>query len=134
MRQITVSPLLRAALLLDGVVSASAGLLTLASLSQLAPEVGFGTTATAALGWFMLAYGALTGWLSSRPQLAVGIVWAIVIGNLLWVVDSVVLTFSGWIAPTTVGIVLLLGQAFAVALIAELQYLGLRRSHALAAA
>jgi hypothetical protein len=48
-----------------------------------------------------------------------------------------VLLASGWVAPTALGYAFVLGQALVVAILAECEYLGLRRSrpaaHALAA-
>jgi hypothetical protein len=48
-----------------------------------------------------------------------------------------VLLASGWVAPTALGYAFLLGQALVVAILAECEYLALRRSrsttHALVA-
>jgi hypothetical protein len=129
MRQMTVSPLLRLALRLDAALSASAGALTLATQSMLQTLLGMSDSHVLALGLFMLGYGLLLAWLGVRQALPGTLVWSLVIGNLLWVLGSVALTFSGWIEPTPVGVALLLAQAALVAVITELQYLGARRSN-----
>jgi hypothetical protein len=46
----------------------------------------------------------------------------------LWALDSVLLLVSGWIEPTVLGEMFVLGQALIVAVLAELEFLGLRRS------
>ena len=48
--------------------------------------------------------------------------------NLLWAVDSLLLLVTGWVAPTTLGYAVVVGQALAVAVFAGLQYVGLRRA------
>lgn len=128
MSHITPSPLLRFALRLDAAASAAVGLLTCLLARPLDEVIGAPPAWVLGIGLFMLGYGVVIGWLSARPTLARGAVWFIVIGNTLWALESVLLTFSGWIAPGTLGIALLLTQAAVVALFAELQYLGLRRS------
>jgi hypothetical protein len=48
--------------------------------------------------------------------------------NLAWASGSVLLLVSGRIQPSGLGHAVILGQAFAVAALAELQYVGLRKS------
>ncbi len=128
MNALTVSPLLRFALRLDALGSASAGVLASLLASPLATTLGVDPQRVLAVGVFMLGYGALVGWLGLHSRLPLAWVWSVVIGNSLWVLASVALVFSDWIAPTAVGLALVLTQAAAVAVFAELQYLGLRRS------
>jgi hypothetical protein len=128
MATIIASPLLRFALRLDGWVSALAGLLTLLLRPALTPLLGAPPDWIFGLGVFMLCYGVFIGWTAGRSQLATALVWTLVIGNGLWVVASVALAFSSWIEPTVWGQAVILAQAAAVAVFAELEYLGLRRS------
>ncbi len=128
MSHITPSPLLRSALRLDAVASAAVGLLTCLLARPLDEVIGAPPAWVLGIGLFMLAYGVIIGLLSARPRLARGAVWFIVIGNTLWALESVLLTFSGWITPGTLGVALLLTQAAVVALFAELQFIGMRRS------
>jgi hypothetical protein len=53
---------------------------------------------------------------------------AVIAGNALWVVASVVTVLADWLTLTTAGIVVALAQAAAVAVIAELQLVALRRA------
>jgi hypothetical protein len=50
----------------------------------------------------------------------------------VWAFDSIALLCTGWLAPTGLGIAFISAQALAVALFADLEYVGLRRSTALA--
>jgi hypothetical protein len=54
-------------------------------------------------------------------------VWAVIVGNIGWVVGSVWLLFSGTIAPNGLGHVFVLTQALAVAILVQLEIMGVRR-------
>ena len=59
-------------------------------------------------------------------------VWLIIDGNVLWVAGSLWLMVGGTIAATGVGTAFIAAQSFAVAVLAGLEYAGLRRQpHAL---
>jgi hypothetical protein len=60
-------------------------------------------------------------------------VWAVIVLNALWTVDSILLLLSGWIEPTELGYGFVIFQAFGVAMFAGLEYFGLRRSPTAAA-
>ena len=79
-------------------------------------------------GLFLIAYAALVGWLATRqsfPRILAGIV---VVGNAAWTLASIVLLFSGAVTPNLLGEAAIAGQAIATGTLAELQYIGLRRS------
>jgi hypothetical protein len=59
-------------------------------------------------------------------------VWAIIILNTLWALDSIALLFTSWVAPNLFGSGFVIVQTVVVALFAELQFLALRRSPPLA--
>jgi hypothetical protein len=56
------------------------------------------------------------------------VVWGLVAFNLLWAVESIGVAALGWVQPTTLGVALIVGQALAAAVVADLQYLVLRRA------
>lgn len=134
MNRLHVSPLLRLALRLDAVASFGLGLVTALLASPLTEVLGAPKPWVLGAGLFMLVYGAAVGWLSTRDEIARELAWGVVIGNLLWAVHTGLLGFTDLIAPSALGLGLILGQAVAVLLLADLQYLGLRRSRAWAAA
>ena len=74
----------------------------------------------------MLAYGAAIACLSSRQPLPRTLVWLVVAGNLGWAVACVGLLVSGQVQPTSLGIAYVALQAVTVAVLAELQFSGLR--------
>lgn len=128
MHTITLLPLLRLALRLDGAVSGLAGALTLALSGWMASMLGAQDVAVIAVGVFMLAYGLSLLLLAQARSAPAVLMWGIVIGNGLWVAGSVALAFSSLIAPTMLGLVVLIGQAVAVFGLTEMQFIGLRRS------
>jgi hypothetical protein len=48
--------------------------------------------------------------------------------NAVWIVDSVLLLFSGWIQPNLFGQAFIVVQALFVLVMTELEYVGLKRS------
>ncbi len=127
-----MSPLLRFALRLDAAGSSLVGALTLIGKSSVATWLGASAATTSAAGLFMLSYGLTIGWFSTKPRIDTRWVWVVIAGNSLWMVASLLLAGSDWIQPSTPGIVLLVGQALAVAVFAGLQYVGLGQSAAVA--
>lgn len=84
-------------------------------------------------GFMLLGCAAFIGWVASRPQPPRLLVWTIVAGNALWALESVVMLWSGWLQPNSLGAAFVLAQALAVAAIAELEHIALRRATAQAA-
>lgn len=128
MTTISPSPLLRQAFMADAATSAALGLLMLLAAGPMAPVLGLPVPLLRASGIVLLPYAALVGYLGLRDRLPQVIVWAVVIGNAIWAIDSLLLLLSGWIEPTRAGIVFVIAQGLAVLMYAELQYVGLRRS------
>ena len=56
------------------------------------------------------------------------VIWALVAGNLGWALACVLLLLSGRVSPSALGVAYVLVQALTVAVLAELQYFGLRRT------
>ncbi|HJV74524.1 MAG TPA: hypothetical protein VJ654_09905 [Noviherbaspirillum sp.] len=79
-------------------------------------------------GIILLPFAALVAYIATRAQLSRGWVWAVVIANALWVIDSIVLLLSGWVSPSLLGQAFVLAQALVVAVLAELEYVGLQKS------
>ena len=125
---IDASTFLRRALLADAIFSGVAavgftfGAGAFASLFNL-PEALLRDT-----GLFLIAYTALVGWLASRGSVARPLVLLVVVGNAAWTVGSIALLFSGAVNPNLLGIILVVAQAIATGVFAELQYIGLRKS------
>jgi hypothetical protein len=122
------SALLRTALIIDAVASGAMGLLLAAASGPLSGLLGLPQPLLLGAGLVCLAWAAITGWLGRRSTLSRGVVWAVIILNALWVAESAFLLISGWVSPTMLGNVFVIGQALLVAGFTEAQYLGLKRS------
>jgi hypothetical protein len=125
---INPSQFLRRALLADAIFSgvSAAGLTlgtdTFASLLNL-PQALLQET-----GLFLIAYTILVGWLGTRPSVPKALVMLVVAGNAAWTLASIALLFSGAVSPNLLGEIVVVAQAIATGVFAELQYVGLRRS------
>lgn len=131
---INPSLLLRRAIQGDAVITGAMAVLLVAAAGLLGSLLNLPKSFLREVGVFLIVYAALVGFLGSRermPKLAVGLVIA---ANALWAIDSIALLFTGWIQPNLLGQAFIAAQAVAVAVIAELQYMGLKRSEALAVA
>ena len=128
------SLLLRRALLADAIFSGvSAAGLTLGA-GLLAPFLNLPEALLQQTGLFLIAYTALVGWLGTRPQVAKALVLIVVAGNAAWTLASIALLFSGAVTPNFLGEIVVVAQATATGVFAELQYIGLRRSEGAVAA
>jgi hypothetical protein len=122
--------LLRLSLNLDALASGALGVLLAAAGAVLDELLGIPAATLVPVGVFLVVYAAALWYIGSRPQVSRPAVWVVVVGNLGWVAASVVAAAAGWWSPTALGTVVLLAQAAAVALFAELQFTGLRRAGA----
>jgi hypothetical protein len=119
---------LRRALLADAVFSGvSAAVMTL-DAGALAPFLNLPEALLRETGLFLIAYAALVGWLWSRLSVPRLLVMIVVAGNAAWTLASIALLFSGAVSPNLLGEIVVVAQAIATGVLAELQYIGLRRS------
>ncbi|MPR11355.1 hypothetical protein [Microvirga tunisiensis] len=132
MMTIQSSPLLRQALVADATTSAAFGLMMLIGAGPLSGIFGLPEMLLRIAGLVLLPYAAFIGWLGLREQIQKPIAWAVVLGNALWAVDSLMLLVSGWVSPTSAGYAFVIAQALVVLMYAEFQIIGLRRSGAAA--
>jgi hypothetical protein len=120
--------LLRTALQVDAGVTAANGAAYLALAGPLHDLLGFSEAVLRGAGLFLLVYAAAVALLAAAPRPARAAVLAIVAGNALWALDSVVAAGAGWGDPTTAGTVWLVLQALVVAGFAAVQLAGLKRA------
>ena len=131
---INPSPFLRRALIADAVFSGVAalgftfGAGTFASLFNL-PEALLRET-----GLFLIGYAAFVGWLGSRQLTMKALVMIVIAGNAAWTFGSIALLLSGAVSPNLPGMVMVVAQAIATGVFAELQYIGFRKSGSAVAA
>ena len=126
------STFLRRVLALDALTSAVMGaVLLLAPLSSL---LGLQPSLLKWAGLSLLPFAAFAGWLATREMPPRAGVWAVILINAFWVIDSFVLLASDWSGLTLLGRGFVVFQAVAVAVFTELEYFGLRRSSRLVSA
>lgn len=122
------SSLLSKVLWWDAVSSLMSGLLMVFGAQALEPLLGLPTTLLRTAGLVLLPFAGFAYYLSRRTSPLRPAVWTVVACNLLWAVDCVILAFSNWVSPSALGVGFLLAQALVVAVFAELQIIGLKRS------
>jgi hypothetical protein len=127
---ITVTPFLRNVLLLDAVATGATAVLALAGASLLGPLLGIPSGLLFWAGVALVPFVAMVFAVSRRQTVSRAMLVEIIAINVLWVVASFGLLVSGAISPNLLGIAFVSAQAVAVALFAELQYVGLRRQPA----
>ncbi len=124
------SRFLRKALALDAAACAATGLLLGLGAGPLSGLLGFPTEFLRGAGLLLLPCAALLGLFASRERLPRLAVYAVIAVNILWVADSILILVAGWFQPGGLGIAFVLAQAGAVAVITELEVIGLKKSDA----
>lgn len=127
---ITVTPFLRNVLLLDAVATGSTAVLAFGGASLLGPLLDIPSALLFWAGVALVPFVAMVFAVSRRQTVSRAMVVEIIAINVLWVVASFGLLVSGAVSPNLLGIAFVSAQAVAVALFAELQYVGLRRQPA----
>ena len=80
------------------------------------------------VGLFLIAYAAFVGWLGMRQAMVKALVLLVIVGNAAWTLGSIALLFSGSVSPNALGTIMVVAQAIATGVFAELQFIGLRKS------
>ncbi len=136
-RMMQPGPLLRGVLKIDLVLSAATMLSMLLGAGPLSVVTGLPEGVLLAVGLVLLPWCALLLWLINRVQVPRAAVWAVIALNALWAVDCALLAVgalpgASW-QLTPAGIGFALTQAVATLLMAEVEWLGLKRSRPLTA-
>jgi hypothetical protein len=131
---INPSLLLRRALIADAVFSGVAAVGLTLGAGVLAPFLSLPEALLRESGLFLIAYTALVAWLGTRQSVARALVLFVVAGNAAWTLASIALLLSGAVNPNLLGEIVVVAQAIATGVFAELQYVGLRRSGGVVAA
>ena len=124
---------LRAALLIDAAASGLTATLLVAGADVLRDWLGLPVALMREAGLLLVVYVAFVIVVATRAQISAGAVWAIIACNALWTLASLAIIETGMVAPTTLGMVFVTGQALAVLALGALQFVALRRPQALLA-
>ncbi|HEY8460775.1 MAG TPA: hypothetical protein VIM99_10365 [Blastocatellia bacterium] len=79
-------------------------------------------------GLSLFPVSGLLLYVATRRKTATPLVWAIVFGNALWALDSILILLTGWVTPNISGLYFVVLQAFGVAVFVCLELIGLKRS------
>jgi len=124
----TAATFLRIVIALDAAACGVMGAAFAFDAGWMAAPLGLSPSLMQPVGLFLLPYAGLLAWLASRPVLPRPVVWTLVGFNVVWAIESIALVALGWAQPTTLGLAVVVGQAVAALIVAELQYLALRRA------
>ena len=128
MSYIETSTFLRRVLVLDAVSCVGLGLLLVTFGGGLSGLLNLPMALLQQASIVLLPFGLLLAFLSTRLRLPRAAVWAVIVANGIWAIDSIVLLFTGWVQPSLLGYLFVAGQAAFVAVMVELEYIGLRKS------
>lgn len=111
--------LLRRALLGDAIISGATGLPMFGGATLLASLLALPEPLLRYAGLMLLPFAAFVAYVGTRANIS---------RSAVWVLLSIALLLSSWVAPNLFGQGFVLLQAIVVGGFAELQWLGLRRS------
>jgi hypothetical protein len=116
---------LRRLVLIDAGTCLASGLILSAFSQQLARLFGLPAALLLYAGLSLFPVAALMIWIATREEMPDAGVRAVLVGNGLWIIGSVLLLVVGQVAPTPLGYGFVVAQAIVVALLADLEYLAL---------
>jgi len=125
---------LRAVVWFDASTGVLLGALHLLLTAPLAEWLGLPAGLLQATGVMLLGYAALAIAIARSEPMPRGWLWVLIVGNFAWAVASLALLLGSTLAPTLLGQAYLLVHVVSVALLAELQWWGVRRLRGWAAA
>ena len=116
---------LRTVLLVDAATCVATGALMSLGATALADLTRLPETLLLGAGLALFPVAGFIALIASRPS-AAG-VWIVILGNVGWVVGSLMVLVPGGVAPNALGTAFVIVQAVAVAVLAELELIGLKR-------
>ena len=125
---------LRAVVWFDASTGVLLGALHLLLTAPLAEWLGLPAGLLQVTGVMLLGYAALAIAIARSEPMPRGWLWVLIGGNLAWALASLVLLVGSTLTPTLLGQAYLLMHVVSVALLAELQWWGVRRLRVWAAA
>jgi hypothetical protein len=122
---------LRNVLQFDALTCLLSGAASVALGSMLAGPLGLSTALLSGSGAALLVVGAFILFAAKNVPALRWPVWIVISGNAAWALASVLVLVSGYEHPTTLGTAYVIAQAVVVAVLAELEYTGLRKAAAI---
>jgi hypothetical protein len=118
---------LRTVLLLDAATCVASGLVMSLGAGAIASRTGLPPALLAYAGLALLPIAAFMAWVATRTPVPAPGVWIVILGNAAWIAGCLWLMLGGLGGLTALGHAFVGAQALAVAVLAELEYLGLKR-------
>lgn len=125
---------LRRVLWVDALAGSGSAALHLALTAWLSSLLGLPGALLIGSGVALLVYVALAGSLALQATPPRALLGLLVIGNFAWVLACLVLLFGGVVSPTPLGQAYIVLQAVTVLVLAELQWIAMRRTQGTAMA
>ena len=119
---------LRRMLLVDTATCVVTGALLSLAAVPLSAWLGLAAPLLFWSGASLFPIAAFMLWVATRREISRPGAWLVIAGNAGWVAGSALVLFAT--APTALGYAFVIAQAVVVALLAELEYAGLRRAEA----
>lgn len=126
--------ILRAVVGFDAFTGVLLGALHLLWTAPLVDWLGLSPDLLQMTGALLLGYAALAAAIAWSEPMPRGWLWALIVGNFAWALASLGLLLGSVGTPTPLGQAYLLVHVVSVALLAELQWMGVRRARVWAAA
>jgi hypothetical protein len=128
MQLLRTSTFLRWVLFADAATCIASGILMIFGYGLLEEFLGLPSVLLRYAGISLLPFAAFLVYAATRENLSTAVVWTIIILNVLWTVDSILLLLTGWVAPTQSGFLFVIAQAAGVLVFAGMEYYGLKKS------
>ena len=119
---------LRRALLADAVISGVSALLFLFAADALSRMFDVPALLFRYAGVGLIPFTAFVAYLCTRDNPPRTAAWTVIALNVVWVLASILVLVTGDLDPNRLGVAFIVVQAIAVAVFAEVQYVGLRRA------
>jgi hypothetical protein len=126
----TMTPFLRRALKADAWISAAAGIAMTLGSGVLQDALHLPSSLLLAAGLALFPWAGFLLWLAAKAAVPSAAVWAVIALNAVWIVDSAWVSLGGGFQPNALGHAFIAAQALAVLVLAELEFIGLKRSTA----
>ena len=128
-----LSTFLKRILVLDAASCLGMGAALVIGEGALSGLTGLSEPLLVGAGYLLIPLGLFIGWLGTRTAAHAALVWLVIVGNVGWTLESLFVAFAA-AGITGLGSLFVAGQGAAVLALAALEYVGLQRSRATAAA
>jgi len=125
---VAMNPFLRRALIADALIGLPFGAALTVGATPLQGLLNLPVSLLVPVGLVLLPWAAFLLWLASRSVVRRSAVWTVIAINVLWIVESAWVSLGGVFEPSGIGHAFIALQAVAVAVLAELEFIGLRRA------